>query len=529
MRISCKEVRVENNQSFYGCFCIGPFDSSQSITVANALRRTLLSECAGLSIVSVKIQDVNHEYATLPGVKDSVMDIVFNLKSIILKKKNNMLTGHLGLKNKGINSIYDKVGKNFLKPIIGYLKVKGPGVIRAHHLQLPSSIQCINPNQYIATLSEDGNINLKFFVMEGQGYRTNKSNSNSKADNEKKQEYLSLLNINTPTEDSLKQSSNVNTISNTSSNALHASKSLEGLTKRYLNTKQNTVDYYHTTLTNRQNLYQTLRNYYKIQNVQNRDLPLEPLEHSTSVKRVSKTFKEVETRPELNQDKNNILEESQTKLTKGKYLNNYADLPNATELEIDAVFNPITKVNYVINANSNYEVNNLYEKKQFVNYISTFIDSTGFIRRNFPVLRDKWGNSDYLVQNLRQTQLQAGVGDGIAQVKKENNTEATLGGLVEAHKIAKQDLTKNEFKSIFKDAGWVVDSPIPESSSGCFKDAESLELLQKSLKHIFGTNLNRVPSHWIDLEIYTNGSIHPRIALINALDNLCCLFSIHNR
>ena len=51
--ISCKESKIENNRSFYGCFHLGPFEPSQSITIANALRRTLLSELYGLSIISV--------------------------------------------------------------------------------------------------------------------------------------------------------------------------------------------------------------------------------------------------------------------------------------------------------------------------------------------------------------------------------------------------------------------------------------------------------------------------------------------
>ena len=84
--ISCEESRIENNKSFYGRFYLGPFDSSQSVTIANTLRRTLLSELYGLAIVSVEIEGANHEYSSLPGVKDSVLDILLNLKEIVLKK-----------------------------------------------------------------------------------------------------------------------------------------------------------------------------------------------------------------------------------------------------------------------------------------------------------------------------------------------------------------------------------------------------------------------------------------------------------
>ena len=86
--IYCKESRIENNRSFYGSFSLGPFDAGQSITIANALRRTLLSELKGLAITSAEIEGAFHEYSTLPGVRDSILDILLNLKDIVLKSIN---------------------------------------------------------------------------------------------------------------------------------------------------------------------------------------------------------------------------------------------------------------------------------------------------------------------------------------------------------------------------------------------------------------------------------------------------------
>jgi DNA-directed RNA polymerase subunit alpha len=179
MFISMKESRIENNKSFYGCFYLGSFDSGQSITVANALRRSLLSDCTGLAIISVKIDAVQHEYSTLPGVRDSVLDILLNFKEIVLKKGKNPFGGPNGYKNKGLSSVYDKVGSTFFKPVVGYLKVKGPGIIRAKDLRLPPFIQCVDPNQYIATLAEDGVLNVKFVIMEGKSYYVQKLSSKS--------------------------------------------------------------------------------------------------------------------------------------------------------------------------------------------------------------------------------------------------------------------------------------------------------------------------------------------------------------
>jgi DNA-directed RNA polymerase alpha subunit len=142
--ISCKESRIENNRSFYGCFYLGPFEPSQSITIANTLRRTLLSEIYGLSIVSVEIEGASHEYSSLPGVHESVLDILLNIKEIVLKKTI----------------------KNFT-PQIGYLRARGPGVVTAAHLRLPPFIQSVDPDQYIATLSHNGFLNIKFIIQYG--------------------------------------------------------------------------------------------------------------------------------------------------------------------------------------------------------------------------------------------------------------------------------------------------------------------------------------------------------------------------
>jgi DNA-directed RNA polymerase subunit alpha len=143
--VSCKESRMENPRSFYGCFYIGPFYSNQALTVANALRRTLLSEISGIAITSVEIQGVTHEYSTLSGMKESVLDLLLNLKEIVFKNLGSLK-----------------------KPQLGYLQVKGPGVVRALDLKMPSFIQCVDPNQYITTLTEDGFLNLKFQVEEGK-------------------------------------------------------------------------------------------------------------------------------------------------------------------------------------------------------------------------------------------------------------------------------------------------------------------------------------------------------------------------
>ena len=161
--ISCKESKIENNRSFYGCFNLGPFEPSQSITIANALRRTLLSELYGLSIISVEIEGATHEYSNLSGVKDSVLDILLNLKEIVLKKSINPLSLR---KRWNFGSIGHEQGALY-SPQIGYLKARGPGVVRASNMRLPPFLQCVDPDQYIATLAEDGFLNMRFIIQYG--------------------------------------------------------------------------------------------------------------------------------------------------------------------------------------------------------------------------------------------------------------------------------------------------------------------------------------------------------------------------
>ena len=145
--LSCIEYRVENNRSLYGRFQLGPFDKSQGLTIANAIRRTLLSELSGLAIFCVEIQGVNHEYSNLKGVRESVLDVLLNLKQIVFSS------------NKKLN-----------QPEIGFLKLQGPKIVKAGDLKLPSFIQCVDPNQYITTLSDNGILEMKFMICEGKNF-----------------------------------------------------------------------------------------------------------------------------------------------------------------------------------------------------------------------------------------------------------------------------------------------------------------------------------------------------------------------
>ena len=143
--LTCIESKVESNRSLYGRFQLGPFQLGQGLTVANGLRRSMLSELTGIAIVAVEMKEAIHEYSTLKGIQESVFDILLNLKQIGIKSQLPL------------NS-----------PQIGFLQESGPTVVRACDLKLPPSIQIVDPQQYIATISRDGSLKLKILIWQGK-------------------------------------------------------------------------------------------------------------------------------------------------------------------------------------------------------------------------------------------------------------------------------------------------------------------------------------------------------------------------
>jgi len=158
--LACRESRIEPSSPplYYGSFYIGPFENGQALTIANALRRTLLSELPGLGITALKMGGVFHEYSNLMGMRENVMDVLLNFKEIVLKKT----TG----KNLGVKQHPDSLTQTQ----VGYLQVRGPGTVRASDLQLPPTLECVDPDQYICTLNEQGSLNVVFTVEEGKNF-----------------------------------------------------------------------------------------------------------------------------------------------------------------------------------------------------------------------------------------------------------------------------------------------------------------------------------------------------------------------
>ena len=144
--IECIESKNDTVRDHYGKFVLQPLDQGQGITVGNALRRVLLSDLEGSAIVAVRIAGINHEFSTIPGVREDVLEILLNLKEVVLKSYSR-------------------------EPTIGRLRVQGPSIITASNFELPPDVEVIDPSQYIATISNNNILEMEFRIEGGKGYK----------------------------------------------------------------------------------------------------------------------------------------------------------------------------------------------------------------------------------------------------------------------------------------------------------------------------------------------------------------------
>lgn len=145
-QIECVEAKTLKNQSQYSKFVLEPLERGQGTTVGNALRRILLSNLEGAAVTAIRIAGVNHEFATVEGVREDVMELMLNMKEIILKSYTN-------------------------QPQIGRLVATGPATVVAGQFEVPSEIEIVDPNQYVATLADSAKLEMEFRVEKGKGYR----------------------------------------------------------------------------------------------------------------------------------------------------------------------------------------------------------------------------------------------------------------------------------------------------------------------------------------------------------------------
>ena len=150
--IECLEVDDTNN---YAKFVCEPLERGYGVTIGNSLRRILLSSLPGCAITSVKIDGVLHEFSTIPNVVEDVPEIIVNLKNVRLK--------------------FDENEEKVLR-----IDVKGEGEVTAADIITDGTVEVLNPELHIATISEGGSLKIEMTADRGRGY--NSADKNKRPD-----------------------------------------------------------------------------------------------------------------------------------------------------------------------------------------------------------------------------------------------------------------------------------------------------------------------------------------------------------
>lgn len=152
--IECLEINEENN---YAKFVCEPLERGYGVTLGNSLRRILLSSLPGCAITGVKIEGVVHEFSTIPNVVEDVPEIIVNLKGVRLKSHDNE----------------DKILK---------IDFKGEGEVTAGDIITDGTVEVLNPDLHIATVSEGGKLVMEMTADKGRGYNIASKNKKPNQD-----------------------------------------------------------------------------------------------------------------------------------------------------------------------------------------------------------------------------------------------------------------------------------------------------------------------------------------------------------
>ena len=152
-RIECIETPSDDS---YGKYVIEPLERGYGTTLGNSLRRVLLSSLPGTAVTAIKIAGIQHEFATIPGVKEDVTEIVLNVKGIIAR-----------LHCDGPKTVY--------------IEAAGEGVVTAGDIKADGEVEILNPEHRIATLAPDASLSMELTINHGRGYVSAEKNKNPQA------------------------------------------------------------------------------------------------------------------------------------------------------------------------------------------------------------------------------------------------------------------------------------------------------------------------------------------------------------
>jgi len=141
-RIECIDSPEDES---YGKYIIEPLVRGYGTTLGNSLRRILLSSLPGTAVTTVKIAGIQHEFSTIPGVKEDVTEIILNIKGLTAK-------------------LHSEKAKTV------YIETSGEGIVTAGDIRADAEVEILNPDMHIATLSTDGALSMELTIDHGSGY-----------------------------------------------------------------------------------------------------------------------------------------------------------------------------------------------------------------------------------------------------------------------------------------------------------------------------------------------------------------------
>ena len=141
------QIEEQTVSDYRSRFVVEPLEPGFGYTLGNTLRRTLLSRIPGAAVTTLQIEGVQHEFSTVEGVVEDVVDIILNIKQIVVRMEE-------------------------YEPQTVYLSAKGPGEVTAGQLKVPAGVEIINPDLHLATLSSGGRLEAELSVERGVGYRS---------------------------------------------------------------------------------------------------------------------------------------------------------------------------------------------------------------------------------------------------------------------------------------------------------------------------------------------------------------------
>ncbi len=149
MEITKPRIIVEEaDNGCFGRFIVEPLEKGFGITLGNCLRRTLLGALPGAAAVAVRIDGIQHEFSSIPGVAEDVTDIILNIKNLAIKTTD--------------------LAPDFKTTI--HLKKKGAGVVLAKDIEVNDQVEILNPDLHICTLDDGADLNMDIIVGRGRGY-----------------------------------------------------------------------------------------------------------------------------------------------------------------------------------------------------------------------------------------------------------------------------------------------------------------------------------------------------------------------